>query len=144
MAPIKITSRTIGCDASFDIDKLPWKQDSWGCFPLDGAVRQNLIALIEWCAATELLRATGDAAGLFCGRYYWDVLSMVIIMVNCITLAMYNPYDRDCLTQKCQTLEMIEAALALHLDAVTPCGSIVSLALSRGRFRFRSSFSSKC
>ena len=26
VAPIKITSRTIGCDASFDVDKLPWKQ----------------------------------------------------------------------------------------------------------------------
>lgn len=48
VAPIKITSRTIGCDASFDVDKLPWKQDSWGCFSLDGWVRQSLIALIEW------------------------------------------------------------------------------------------------
>lgn len=34
---------------------------------------------------------------------------MVIIMVNCITLAMYDPYDRECVTQKCQNLESIEA-----------------------------------
>jgi len=67
VAPIKITSRTIGCEASFDLDKLPWKEDAWGCFPLEGSTRQNLIALIEWC----VVRSTpfANPASRVCAAY---------------------------------------------------------------------------
>ena len=33
---------------------------------------------------------------------------MFFIFINCVTLAMYNPLDKQCLTTRCQVLENIE------------------------------------
>ena len=33
---------------------------------------------------------------------------MSIIFINCVTLAMYNPLDKQCVTTRCQVLENIE------------------------------------
>ena len=38
----------------------------------------------------------------------FDAVTIVVIMMNCITLAMYDPYDSDCDTQKCQTLSKFD------------------------------------
>ena len=34
---------------------------------------------------------------------------MLIILFNTVTLAMYDPYDPNCESEKCKTLEKIEA-----------------------------------
>jgi len=33
---------------------------------------------------------------------------MFVILINCVTLAMDDPYDRHCKTLRCQVLESIE------------------------------------
>ena len=33
---------------------------------------------------------------------------MFVILVNCVTLAMYDPYDRSCLQLRCTVLESLE------------------------------------
>ena len=33
---------------------------------------------------------------------------MFVIMANCITLAMYDPFDNKCRTSKCKALEVLE------------------------------------
>ena len=33
---------------------------------------------------------------------------MFVIVINCVTLAMFNPLDKQCLTTRCQVLENIE------------------------------------
>ena len=36
------------CKPGTNDDGLPYKEDAFGCLPLNGCVRQRLIALIEW------------------------------------------------------------------------------------------------
>lgn len=33
---------------------------------------------------------------------------MSVILINCVTLAMYNPLDKDCLSTRCKVLENVE------------------------------------
>lgn len=33
---------------------------------------------------------------------------MSVILINCVTLAMYNPLDKDCHSTRCQVLENVE------------------------------------
>lgn len=33
---------------------------------------------------------------------------MFVILINCVTLAMYNPLDPQCLSTRCQVLENVE------------------------------------
>ena len=33
---------------------------------------------------------------------------MFVILINCVTLAMYDPIDKDCLAMRCRVLENIE------------------------------------
>lgn len=36
---------------------------------------------------------------------------MFIILVNCVTLGLYDPYDEKCLSSKCQVLEHLETSI---------------------------------
>ena len=36
---------------------------------------------------------------------------MFVILVNCVTLAMYDPFDRKCENVRCQVLDRIEIAV---------------------------------
>jgi len=54
------------------------------CIPLDTCFRNKLIDLVEWPV--------------------FDTITIIVIMMNCVTLAMYDPFDEDCETQKCQIL----------------------------------------
>lgn len=38
----------------------------------------------------------------------FDSITIVVIMMNCITLAMYDPFDEDCVTQKCKILSYFD------------------------------------
>jgi len=58
------------------------------CVPLDSRFRDLLIDLVEWPT--------------------FDSITIVVIMMNCITLAMYDPFDEDCVTQKCKILSYFD------------------------------------
>ena len=38
----------------------------------------------------------------------FERLTMTIILLNCITLGLYDPMDENCLSKKCQVLESLE------------------------------------
>ena len=38
-------------------------------------------------------------------------MSILVILVNCVTLGLFDPSDMDCKTEKCQTLESVELAI---------------------------------
>lgn len=61
---------------------------SWFFLPVDNAVRKRLIKFVKW-------------------RWFERIVILVIIS-NCIMLALYNPLDRQCHTQLCQVLEKLE------------------------------------
>lgn len=41
----------------------------------------------------------------------FERLTMFIILVNCVTLGLYDPYDEKCLSSKCQVLEHLETSI---------------------------------
>ena len=42
---------------------------------------------------------------------YFERLSIFVILVNCVTLGLYDPSDPDCHTQRCQTLDTMEKVI---------------------------------
>ena len=41
---------------------------------------------------------------------------MFVILINCVTLAMYDPIDRHCSTLRCEVLEKIETAVFVYFS----------------------------
>jgi len=39
---------------------------------------------------------------------WFERISMFVILINCVTLAMYNPLDPQCISTRCQVLEHVE------------------------------------
>ena len=39
---------------------------------------------------------------------------MTIILLNCITIGLYNPMDVKCLSKKCQVLERLETFIYVY------------------------------
>jgi len=65
-----------------EFEKLPYTDFVCCCLGRDGAVRRNLIAMIE------------DSS--------FDALCLGMIAVNTLTMAMFDPADRECLTDRCK------------------------------------------
>ncbi|XP_031571362.1 voltage-dependent T-type calcium channel subunit alpha-1H-like [Actinia tenebrosa] len=42
---------------------------------------------------------------------YFERISIFVILCNCVTLGLFDPFDDDCVTRKCQILEKIEFAI---------------------------------
>lgn len=42
---------------------------------------------------------------------------MFVIFINCVTLAMYNPLDKDCRSTRCQVLEKVEIVIFSFFSA---------------------------
>ena len=41
-------------------------------------------------------------------RTYFERVSIFVILLNCVTLGLYDPFDPECSSQKCQTLDTME------------------------------------
>ena len=42
---------------------------------------------------------------------WFERVSILVILVNCVTLGMYDPFDTSCATEQCQVLERLETAI---------------------------------
>ena len=42
---------------------------------------------------------------------WFEHISILVILVNCVTLGMYNPFDMSCVTERCKVLETLETAI---------------------------------
>ena len=42
---------------------------------------------------------------------WFERASILVILVNCVTLGMFDPFDIDCETEKCQVLETMETII---------------------------------
>ena len=42
---------------------------------------------------------------------WFERLVILIILLNCVMLALHNPFDAQCKSQKCRTLEKLETAV---------------------------------
>ena len=51
----------------------------------------------------------------------FDITSMLFILMNCVTLSMFDPYDRECLTERCQTLQWLEFAFNIFFTVECVC-----------------------
>ena len=52
---------------------------------------------------------------------YFERISIFVILVNCVTLGLYDPSDKDCKTQRCQILESMEKAIYAFFLAEMLC-----------------------
>ena len=59
---------------------------SCGCIHIHSPIRRLVITTVE--------------------HPYFDRLVMVVILLNCITLALFDPLDRDCKTTRCQVRDV--------------------------------------
>lgn len=39
---------------------------------------------------------------------------MAVILLNCLTLGLYDPYDHNCVTVKCRILEVLENMIYVY------------------------------
>lgn len=69
-------------------EELQYEEKSCICIPLSNKLRQVCINIIQWPG--------------------FDRISMTVIGLNCIALAMYDPADPDCETEKCKVLGFID------------------------------------
>ena len=42
---------------------------------------------------------------------YFETITMFVILCNGVTLGMYDPYDDDCTSTRCRTLEVAETII---------------------------------
>lgn len=52
---------------------------------------------------------------------YFERLSILVILVNCVTLGLYDPFDPECKTQRCQTLDAMEKVIYTFFLAEMLC-----------------------
>ncbi|XP_066933924.1 voltage-dependent T-type calcium channel subunit alpha-1H-like isoform X2 [Clytia hemisphaerica] len=48
---------------------------------------------------------------------YFERITIFVILMNCVTLGLYDPYDEDCETQRCQILEGFETFIYAYFVA---------------------------
>lgn len=52
---------------------------------------------------------------------YFERLTILVILVNCVTLGLYDPFDPECNSQKCQTLDALEKVIYAFFLAEMLC-----------------------
>lgn len=52
---------------------------------------------------------------------YFERLSIFVILVNCVTLGLYDPFDEQCKTQRCQVLDSMEKVIYAFFLAEMLC-----------------------
>ena len=84
-----------------DEPEFRYQEYSIFCLHFDNCFRQLFINLIE--------------------SPYFDAVSMICILMNCVTLSLFDPFDSDCLTEKCKTLAWFEFAFNLFFTLECVC-----------------------
>ena len=75
---------------------------------------------------------------------YFETITMFVILCNGVTLGMYDPYDDDCASTRCQTLEIAETVIyaffafemCVKILAMGFCGTLGYLSCSWNRLDF--------
>ena len=52
---------------------------------------------------------------------YFERLSIFVILVNCVTLGLYDPFDPECKTPRCQILDTLEKVIYAFFLAEMLC-----------------------
>jgi len=89
-------------DAVFTLTSGPFPQEyAWCCLHFDDPFRHVFILLME--------------------HPLFDATSMIFILMNCVTLSMFDPFDRECITERCETLQVpFSTPVYRHFTAILP------------------------
>ena len=52
---------------------------------------------------------------------WFDRITITVILGNCISLALYNPFDPDCETDRCKVLEVCDIAFSIYFTIECIC-----------------------
>lgn len=99
---------------------------------------------VQCLKSTLYLPFLDNGSSLTLPNRYFETITMFVILCNAVTLGMYDPYDKECKSTRCTTLEVAETVIyaffvfemTVKITAMGFCGSLGYLNSSWNRLDF--------